>query len=150
MVTKNNSVQGPEYNPNETRPPTGNEDWQRWQFVYTGNARVPCWIVRVPKEIIWGHGGLWSDNSVAMFGALYRMHFPLNAEGAACSFSTGSCSQGSGHRKTEPGQTALKAHDSASAPASPDEEFSVSGSCMSKHLQYPDTEAIPEDLNADG
>jgi hypothetical protein len=35
----------------------------------------------VPKEIIWGHGGLWSDNSVAMFGALYRMHFPLNAEG---------------------------------------------------------------------
>jgi hypothetical protein len=25
--------------------------------------------------------GLWSDNSVAMFGALYRMHFPLNAEG---------------------------------------------------------------------
>jgi hypothetical protein len=49
--------------------------------VYTGNARVPCWIVRVPKEIIWGHGGLWSDNSVAMFGALYRMHFPLNAEG---------------------------------------------------------------------
>jgi len=61
--------------PQETK--TGN----RWQFVYTGNARVPCWIVRVPKEIIWGHGGLWSDNSVAMFGALYRMHFPLNAEG---------------------------------------------------------------------
>ena len=38
----------------------------------------------------------------------------------------------------------------SSAPTSPDEEFSVSGSCMSKHLQYPDTEAIPEDLNADG
>ena len=73
--------QGPDYNPDETRPATGNEDWRRWQFVYSGNARVPCWIVRVPKEIIWGHGGLWSDNSVAMFGALYRMHFPLNAEG---------------------------------------------------------------------
>ena len=111
MVTKNNSVRGPEYNPNETRPPTGNEDWQRWQFVYTGNARVPCWIVRVPKEIIWGHGGLWSDNSVAMFGALYRMHFPLNAEGHACSFSTDPCSQGPRHPKTEPGQAALKPHD---------------------------------------
>ena len=72
---------GPDYNPDETRPPTGNEDWRRWEFVYSGNARVPCWIVRVPKDIIWGHGGLWSDNSVAMFGALYRMHFPLNAEG---------------------------------------------------------------------
>jgi hypothetical protein len=55
--------------------------WRRWQFVFTGNARVPCWIVRVPKEIIWGHGGLWSDNSVAMLAALFRMHFPLTAEG---------------------------------------------------------------------
>jgi hypothetical protein len=70
------------YNPNEIRPPSGKEMWQRWQFVYTGkNDRVPCWIVRVPKEIIWGHGGLWSDNSVAMFAALFRIHFPLTAEG---------------------------------------------------------------------
>ena len=76
---------GPDYTPGETRPPTGKEDWRRWEFVYSGNAHVPCWIVRVPKEIIWGHGGLWSDNSVAMFGALYRMHFPLNAEGQATS-----------------------------------------------------------------
>jgi hypothetical protein len=70
------------YNPNEIRPSSGKELWQRWQFVYTGkNERVPCWIVRVPKEIIWGHGGLWSDNSVAMFAALFRIHFPLTAEG---------------------------------------------------------------------
>jgi hypothetical protein len=33
--------------------------------------------VRVPKDIISGHGGLWSDNSVAMLGALFRMQFPL-------------------------------------------------------------------------
>ena len=72
---------GPDYDPSEARPPTGKEDWRRWEFVYAGNARVPCWIVRVPKDIIWGHGGLWSDNSVAMFAALYRMHFPLNAVG---------------------------------------------------------------------
>jgi hypothetical protein len=69
------------YNPDEVRPATGKEFWRRWQFVYTGNARVPCWIVRVPKDIIWGHGGLWSDNSVAMLGALFRIHFPLTAEG---------------------------------------------------------------------
>jgi hypothetical protein len=70
-----------DYNPDEFRPSTGREIWRRWQFVYTGNARVPCWIVRVPKEIIWGHGGLWSDNSVAMLGALFRMHFPRMADG---------------------------------------------------------------------
>ena len=69
------------YNPDEFRPSTGREIWRRWQFVYTGNARVPCWIVRVPKEIIWGHGGLWSDNSVAMLAALFRIHFPLTAGG---------------------------------------------------------------------
>src|SRR3984893_4428805 len=73
------------YNPDEFRPSTGREIWRRWQFVYTGNARVPCWIVRVPKEIIWGHGGLWSDNSVAMLAALFRIHFPLNAEGKVAS-----------------------------------------------------------------
>src|SRR3984893_1793249 len=65
------------YNPDDVRPSTGKELWRRWQFVYSGNARIPCWIVRVPKNIIWGHGGLWSDNSVAMLGSLFRMHFPL-------------------------------------------------------------------------
>jgi len=69
------------YNPDEVRPPSGRELWRKWQFVYTGNDRVPFWIVRVPKEIIWGHGGLWSDNSVAMLAALFRMHFPRNAQG---------------------------------------------------------------------
>ena len=108
MVTKNNSVRVRNYNPDETRPPTGNEDWRRWEFVYSGNARVPCWIVRVPKEIILGAPEDLSDNSVAMFGALYRMHFPLNAEGRTCSFSTSSSSQGTGYAKTEPGQTAPK------------------------------------------
>jgi hypothetical protein len=69
------------YNPDENRPPTGNEIWRRWQFVFTGNDREPLWIVRVPKEIIWGHGGLWSDNSVAMVAALFRIQFPLTTEG---------------------------------------------------------------------
>jgi hypothetical protein len=75
-----NYCQNGAYSPGQL-PGTNNEDWQRWQIVYTGNARVPCWVVRVPKQIIWGHGGLWSDNSMALFGALYRMHFPLGASG---------------------------------------------------------------------
>ena len=74
---------GSDYNPDEVRPATGNELWQRWEFVYTGNARVPCWIVRVPKEIIWGHGGFWSDNSIATFAAIYRLQFPLSATGTS-------------------------------------------------------------------
>ena len=43
-----------------------------------GSIRI---LLRVPKEIIWGHGGLWSDNSVAMLAAIFRIHFPLTAEG---------------------------------------------------------------------
>jgi hypothetical protein len=70
-----------EYSPGEVHPPTGKELWRRWKFEYTGNARIPCWIVRVPKDIIWRHGGLWSDNSVAMLGALFRMEFPLGPGG---------------------------------------------------------------------
>ena len=68
------------YNPDVFRA-TRREIWRRWQFVYTGNDRVPFWVVRVPKEIIWGHGGLWSDNSVAMLAAIFRIHFPLTAGG---------------------------------------------------------------------
>lgn len=64
------------YTPGEVHPSAA-QVWRRWKFEYTGNARIPCWIVRVPKDIIWGHGGLWSDNSIAMLGALFRIEFPL-------------------------------------------------------------------------
>ena len=70
------------YNPDLFPHSTAEELWRRWQFLSTGNDRVPVWIVRVPKDIIWGHGGLWSDNSVAMLAALFRMQFPLTTEGA--------------------------------------------------------------------
>ena len=73
------------YHPNEVYPPTGRELWRKWRFVYTGNAHVPVWVARVPKEIIDEHGGLWSDNSVAMLAALYRIQFPLAAGGAPAS-----------------------------------------------------------------
>ena len=65
-----------DYTPGEVHPSAA-QAWRRWKFEYTGNARVPCWIVRVPKDIIWEHGGLWSDNSVAMLAALFRIEFPL-------------------------------------------------------------------------
>ena len=81
MVTKIASAKNGSYNPDEARPPTGRELWRRWQFVYTGTARVPCWILRVPKDKIWEHGGLWSDNSAAMLAALVRIEFPLRAAG---------------------------------------------------------------------
>jgi len=78
---ENEYCQGSTYNPDERKLAPNNEVWRKWEIVYTGNARVPFWIVRVPKEIISGHGGLWSDNSIALFTALYRLHFPVNAQG---------------------------------------------------------------------
>ena len=78
---ENKYCSGSTYNPDEIKPAPEHEVWRKWEIVYTGNARIPFWIVRVPKEIISGHGGLWSDNSVALFAALYRLHFPVNAQG---------------------------------------------------------------------
>jgi hypothetical protein len=75
---ENNVCKNSSYTPGTVAPSTGKELWRQWQFQYTGNARIPCWVVRVPKDIIFEHGGLWSDNSVAMLGALFRMEFPLN------------------------------------------------------------------------
>jgi hypothetical protein len=85
------------YNPDEVRPATGKEIWRRWQFVYSGNARIPFWVVRVPKEIIWGHGGLWSDNSVAMLAALFRIQFPLPSEALASLRSADVAPKGTRH-----------------------------------------------------
>ena len=48
-----------------------------------GMLACPVGSVRVPEEIIQGHGGLWSDNSVAMLAALFRIQFPITAAGRA-------------------------------------------------------------------
>jgi hypothetical protein len=52
-----------------------------------GNLSIPALLaclvgsLRVPKDKIWEHGGLWSDNSAAMLAALVRIEFPLRAAG---------------------------------------------------------------------
>jgi hypothetical protein len=60
--------------------------WQAWQIryagdvdpkTYSGNARVPFWIVRVPAEIIDNHGGIWSDNNMALMATIFRLHRPI-------------------------------------------------------------------------
>jgi exosome complex RNA-binding protein Rrp42 (RNase PH superfamily) len=38
---------------------------------------VPFWIVRVPSDIIDNHGGIWSDNNMALMAAIFRMHRPI-------------------------------------------------------------------------
>jgi hypothetical protein len=50
-----------------------------YRVVPLGDASAPS-ALRATE--IWGHGGLWSDNSVAMLAALFRMQFPLTTEGA--------------------------------------------------------------------
>jgi pimeloyl-ACP methyl ester carboxylesterase len=61
-------------------------DWRSWQIRYAGdvnpdryggNVRVPFWIVRVPSHIINDHGGIWSDNNMALMATIFRLHRPL-------------------------------------------------------------------------
>lgn len=63
--------------------------WNAWQICYAGgevpakfarNVRVPFWIVRVPKFIINNHGGIWSDNNMALMAAIFRLNRPLPAQ----------------------------------------------------------------------
>jgi pimeloyl-ACP methyl ester carboxylesterase len=66
-------------------PPLHRGDWRAWQICYAGdadpakyarNVRVPFWIVRVPKFIINNHGGIWSDNDMALMAAIFRLNRP--------------------------------------------------------------------------
>ena len=56
---------------------------QVWQIHFVGGqdkyqgVHVPFWIVRVPADIIDNHGGIWSDNNMALMAAIFRMHRPL-------------------------------------------------------------------------
>jgi len=69
-----------------TAPAPPPADWRPWQIRYAGdvdpkrygdNVRVPFWIVRVPSHIINDHGGIWSDNNMALMATIFRLHRPL-------------------------------------------------------------------------
>jgi len=71
---------GKQSRPAVTAPNTKPQAWQI-QFVpdhdkFIG-VHVPFWIVRVPSDIIDNHGGIWSDNNMALMAAIFRMHRPL-------------------------------------------------------------------------
>jgi hypothetical protein len=73
---------GKQSRPAESSPKTQPQAWQI-QFVadrdkYIG-VHVPFWIVRVPPDIIDNHGGIWSDNNMALMAAIFRMHRPILA-----------------------------------------------------------------------
>jgi hypothetical protein len=71
---------GKQSRPAGAAPKTQPQAWQI-QFVpdhdkYIG-VHVPFWIVRVPSDIIDNHGGIWSDNNMALMAAIFRMHRPI-------------------------------------------------------------------------
>jgi pimeloyl-ACP methyl ester carboxylesterase len=71
---------GKQSRPAVAAPITKPQAWQI-QFVpdrdkYIG-IHVPFWIVRVPSDIIDNHGGIWSDNNMALMAAIFRMHRPI-------------------------------------------------------------------------
>jgi hypothetical protein len=71
---------GKQSRPATAAPKTQPQAWQI-QFVadhdkYIG-VHVPFWIVRVPSDIIDNHGGIWSDNNMALMATIFRMHRPI-------------------------------------------------------------------------
>jgi pimeloyl-ACP methyl ester carboxylesterase len=73
----------------QSAPAAPTTNWLAWKIQYAGekdsaeyrgNARVPFWIVRVPSQIIDNHGGIWSDNNMALMAAIFRMHRPIKKQ----------------------------------------------------------------------
>ena len=58
--------------------------WNWWRLNYTGNPsqRSPFWIVRVPKEILNGHGDIFNPNAIDMMAALFRLSNLLDGKEA--------------------------------------------------------------------
>ena len=57
--------------------------WRWWRINYTGSMlqRSPFWIVKVPKEILDGHGNIFNPNAIDMMAALFRSSIVLNDAG---------------------------------------------------------------------
>jgi hypothetical protein len=58
--------------------------WRWWRLDYTGDPkqRSPFWIVKVPKEILNGHGAIFNPNARDMMAALFRLSNVLDREAA--------------------------------------------------------------------
>jgi hypothetical protein len=58
--------------------------WNWWRLNYTGDIeqRSPFWVVKVPKEILNGHGDIFNANAIDMMAALFRLSNLLEASGA--------------------------------------------------------------------
>jgi hypothetical protein len=68
----------PDYTPETGAAPTAEKEWHKWKLEpIDPHWRVPYRILRVPPMLIDGHSGIWSDNSIALLGAIFRMQFPF-------------------------------------------------------------------------
>ena len=59
--------------------------WNWWQLNYRGDPdqRSPFWVVRVPREILHGHGDIFNPNAIDMMVALFRLSNVLERGAAA-------------------------------------------------------------------
>jgi|SRR5947207_3984886 len=58
--------------------------WNWWKLYFTGDVEqaLPCWVVKVPKEILNGHGDIFNPNAIDMMVALFRLSNLLEPSGA--------------------------------------------------------------------
>ena len=69
--------------------PEGHKLW--WEIQpQKGFMQSPYWIIKVPKEIIPDHGGIWLDSSVDMMAALYTLAVNGELRSAPCAATLGS------------------------------------------------------------
>jgi len=69
---------GADIGPGKTTP------WNWWKLNFTGDVeqRSPFWVVKVPKEILNGHGDIFNPNAIDMMVALFRLSNLLEPSGA--------------------------------------------------------------------
>ena len=56
------------------------KDWKKWRIQRQGPNHTGYWVLRVPKEIIAGHGPIFEGKSLDLMAALFRVG---NARAAA-------------------------------------------------------------------
>ena len=94
-------------------------DWKRWWIERHGPNETNYWVLRVPKEIIPGHGPIFGDASCDLMAALFRIAAAPEAAARSVSVTVKGRAQGTVEKTEQTVQRLGKSGETVVTPAQP-------------------------------
>ena len=94
-------------------------DWKRWRIERRGPNETNYWILRVPKQIIPGHGPIFEGESCDVMAALFRVAAAPDAPSRSVPVTVKATAQGPVKKTEQRLQRDRKTEETIVTPAEP-------------------------------